>query len=156
MKTHGKLLLMFCFALQLSCTQDIKEYDMATILDAKILSARKSPQQVKLQLCKEIPFKWNNIIVLSPYSGAEVIRKENLNNSRAITKMFPALTLHDGKSILLFIENNNIVRYASVLRMPLDFCALIRPGQESFKISKKMGCEQLYIKKIDSNLSLSY
>lgn len=149
--------LISSFFLLVSCTtKDIEKYDMASILDPKVLSASKSPQAVKLQLCKEIPFKWESIIVLSPYSSEEVVEKENLDNSRAIEKMFPELTLDEGKCILLFIEKNNIVRYASVPRIPLDFNSLLKQGKQSFKITREIGCEQLYIKKSGKEFLLHY
>ena len=158
MKNNKNLLLIFYLVIQLSCTTKpaIKEYDVNPILKARVLSSSKSAQPVKLALCDKIPFKWDSIIILPPYSNAEIVKNQNLVNSGIIEKMFPELTLDEGRCILLFVENNNIVRYSFVPRVPLDFNKILMPEKTNFKISKEVACNQLYIKKESDKFILAY
>lgn len=156
MTTKEKILLMIFFVAQLSCTtKDIEKYDINPTLNAKAQVLKKSAQPIKLDLCNGTSFNWDNIIILPPYSNAEFIRKHNLANSKSIEKLLPALTLDEGKCILLFVENNKIVKYSSVSRIPLDFNEVKRQDQTVMNISREMACNQLYIEKDNDKLSIS-
>lgn len=147
-----KLLLLIFFVALLGCTtKKIETYDTNPAITAKVLEAKKSDQPVKLELCKNTSFNWDRIVILPPYSNAESIKKQNLVNSEAIEKMMPELTLDEGKCILLFVENNNIVRYSSVPRVPLDFNEVKVQDQAVMDISREIACSQLYISNSKDN-----
>ncbi|MFA6275142.1 MAG: hypothetical protein WC622_00225 [Pedobacter sp.] len=148
------VLLLCTFHLSCTTKHKIKEYDFNTILKAKIMLAGKSSQPIKLNLCDEITFNWDSILILPPYSNAKVVRKQGLVNSKAIEEMLPELTLDEGKCVLLFIENNTVIKYSYVPRVPIDFNNIKKLDEPITKISRKIGCEQFYIKKNNNTFSL--
>ena len=158
MKFNGKLFWIFCFVVQIGCTtkQNINDYDLTPILKAKVKLASKSAQPVKLNLCDELPFKWDNMFIIPPYSNVEVLKKQSFTNSKAIETMFPELTLDEGRCVILFVEENKIIRYSFLQRAILDLNDIMIPDKTSFKISKKMACSELYIKKEYNKFLLAY
>ncbi|MCY1542991.1 hypothetical protein D9M68_787760 [compost metagenome] len=130
-------------------------YDFEPILNGKARLAYQSTQKVKLELCKEIPFKWDKIVIIPPYTTADMLKRHKLANSKFIEKQLPELALDEERCILLFVDNNTIVKFSFVSRIPVDFNYI--KGTDTIKIiSKKMGCEQLYIENNRNRLSLSY
>jgi hypothetical protein len=156
MKIYGKFLLIFCFAIQFSCSKRVEKYDLNPFLDSRVLLAKKSPQLIRLELCDQTPFKWDKIIILKPYSNDRDIKKYNLTNGKAVESMLPALTVADWMCVLLFVENNTVVRYSDVNFASLDFTKIEGLDKMNFTLGKRMACEQLYIKNDNNNFSLSY
>ena len=112
MKVKATVFLILSALLNFSCNNEntIGQYDFNSVLKNKILLAAKSSKPVKLDLCEAIPFRWDYILILEPYSSVDRVKKLNLANSKEIEKMLPELTLDEGKCVLLFIVGDVIVK----------------------------------------------
>ena len=153
MKNLQALLLLLVF--QFSCTseQKIEAYNITPILETKARLAKNNQQKVKLELCNQIPFKWDKIIVIPPYSTAQMIRKYELENSKFIENNMIDSLYDEGKCLLLYIEKNTIQRYSFVPRIPLDF-NYVNNSDTIKTLSKKLVCDELYIKVINGETKL--
>lgn len=158
MNNYNKVFYVFLSVFAFACNSksDIRVFDFNTILKAKVELANKTTSPIKFGLCNEIPFRWDNIVILPPYSNITIVRKQNLNNSKEIEKMLPELTLDEGVCILLFIENNTIVRYSYVPRKIIDFNNVKHSNKVIDRFSNKVACGELYLKKDDISFSLFY
>lgn len=138
------LLLNFCLA----CTphKDLEEYNINSLLVEQVQLSKTLNKPVVLSLCNQLPFKWDNIIILGPYSNDTVLDRYNLVNASAISKKLPVLALDETACILLFVENKMIVRYCIVPRELVDFNDFKPKKEGQFIIAKKEACEQIVIK----------
>ncbi|MFD0940282.1 hypothetical protein [Pedobacter boryungensis] len=156
MKKYWKFFIIFCFAVEFGCTNHIEKYDLSPFIEGRIQQAKNSSEPVKLELCNQTIFKWDKIIVLKPYSSDRDIDKYNLINGNSVKSMLPTLTSADWMCVLLFIENNMVVKYSNVNFALVDFTKIESLDKMNFTISKKIACEQLYIRNINNGLSLSF
>ena len=146
------LLLVFL----LGCNSDkIERYNIQPILESKAILARKTDGIVKLELCSVNSFNWDKIIVVPPYSTAATIAKYNLHNSRFVEVNLLDTLYHETHNLLLFVKQNAIMRYSYVPRETIDF-AYVNDKSAPLTISRKIACEQLYIKSNNMNLKLYY
>ncbi len=69
MKKKLNLILLFLIVLYAGCTPEKKfeKYEINPFLTLRAEAAKKSTTKVKLQLCEEIPFKWDKMIIVTPY-----------------------------------------------------------------------------------------
>ncbi len=156
-RTKEKLFLLLILILQLSCTkeQSIEMYDLNPLLNAKVQQANQSNDSVKLDLCNQIPFKWEKIIIIPPYSNDKDVKKYNLANAKFIEKQLPVLALDEDRCIFLFVKSDTIVRYGFVPRVPIDFNYI--NNTDSIKtLAMEIFCNQLYIKNDNHKLKLAY
>lgn len=147
------IVLFFCF-LYAGCDQEKKfdEYAINPFLESRASVAKESKTKVKLQLCNETPFKWDKIIIVTPYSTPEMIKTYSLDNSTFVEKHLLDKLYLESDCLLLFIEKNAIVKYTYAARWPIDFCYI--NGSDSIKIlNRKMSCE-LYVKCVNNNFKL--
>ena len=144
-----KLLLIFYLGIQLGCTvKDVQKFDIEPVLSAAFLSASESDKPVNMLLCAKTPFKWNELILVPPYSELDVVDDENLENMGAIEKLMLGLTADEGYFVLLFIKNKTIVRYSLAPRVNVDFMSLFKQQQLTMKISRNDVCNHLVVKKM--------
>lgn len=141
----------------MNCSREekIDSYNLNPFLAAKIITAKIASNKVELNLCAKIPFKWDKMIVVSPYTTPEMIRKFELDNSSYVENNLLDVLYQESDCLLLFIEKNRIVRYSYVPRVLIDFSNM----NETFwskTIPKKVICEQLYIQYVQNNLKLYY
>ena len=154
MMKNVKLMILIVALFQLGCTeQKIENYDIATPLKVKANLARKSQKAVKMELCNLASFNWDKIIVVRPYSTKSMIRGYKLENSEYVEDNLLGILSHEEHSLLLFIEQNKIVRYSYVPREIIDFC-YINNKMVSEAISRTTACQQLYVKEVNLNLKL--
>ena len=153
MKKLQALLLLLSF--QFSCTSErkIEAYNIKPMLAEKAKLAVSNEDKVKLELCNQIPFKWDKIIVIPPYSNAQMISKYELDNSKFIEDNMIDSLYDEGKCLLLYIEKNTIQRYSFVPRTPLDF-NYINNSDTIKTLSRKLICDELYIKVINGTTKL--
>ncbi len=155
MRNKPSFLLLILTIFQFSCNseQKIEAYNLTPNLEAKVKIAIKSNQKIKLQLCEMVPFIWDKIIVIPPYTDAEKIRSYNLHNSKFIERNMIDSLFDEGKCLLLYIQDDTIVRYSFVPRTPLDFNYI--NNDDSIKtLSKKLVCHELYINKVNNTTKL--
>ena len=156
MKTNKIFYLLIFILVQISCTtKTVEKYD-ANIINPQILSSIKPEQVFKFGVCNKTPFRWDSVIILAPYCPAGMLKKENLVNYKSIENMFPELTLDEGSCVLLFLENDNIVRYSFIPRIPLDFNELVGANSSTLRVSKEKLCNNLFIKKNNLKFSLYF
>lgn len=131
-----------------SCsTKDVEKFDINPIMNKAYMSATASPEPVRIDLCESVPFNWDALIIIPPYSELDVIDNENLENTRALEKLMPGLTGDEGYCLLLFIENKTIVKYSLAPRANLDFNGLVGQERVMANLSRESVCKRLVVKK---------
>ncbi|MGF1925034.1 MAG: hypothetical protein ACQUHE_12715 [Bacteroidia bacterium] len=156
MFTDAKLIIFILVLFQLGCTDEkIERYDISPILKAKAELATKPATLVKLELCDIDLFNWNRIIIIPPYTTVTKIKSYKLDNSSFVEKHLLDTLYRETDCLLLFVQNNNVVRYSYVSREFIDF-NYINNTNTNRTLSKEIACERLYIKNINSTLKLYY
>ena len=147
MKDKPFLLLFLIATFQLACApeQKIEAYNITPFLEAKVKLAKSSGQKVKLELCKTTSFKWDKIIVILPYTGAQKIRDYELDNSKFIENNMIDSLYDENRCLLLYIEKNAIAHYSFVPTTPLNFY-LIHDNLTPEILTRRFVCDELYIK----------
>lgn len=152
--------IFFCIillTLQIGCSSEptIKDFDFSNILKTKINVAADASYPIKFSICNEIPFNWDYLVILPPYTNNEIVKKHKLINSIQIERRLPELTLNEDICIILFVEKNAIVRCSYVSRRLVDFNNVNYSNKIIDKISKKTLCEDLYLRREKTTLFLS-
>lgn len=144
MKKNAVILLLFSSIFLVRCTQmNIEEYNINPIMEIQAKIARKSMSRVRLQLCDDMKFKFDSLIIVPPYTPSGTIKDYKLSNSKLIEDIADSF-LDETKCLLVFTENKTIVKYGFVNRYPIDFIYI--NGKQGIRIlTRKMVCNELYI-----------
>lgn len=146
-----KTILFMLFATsQFGCsTKDIGKYDVEPLISSTMILADTTEQAINIDLCGKTNFKWSSMIIVPPYNELSVLRKEDLENMRALRKLMPGLTADEGYCALLFVENKTVVRYSLAPRNNFDFNQIVGPDRMMVNITKDVVCKVLKVQRRD-------
>ncbi|RZL28855.1 MAG: hypothetical protein EOO96_20405 [Pedobacter sp.] len=146
-----KLFFLLLIFLQLGCHESkIQKLNIDSFLEHKALVARKTGKAVNLNLCKINSFNWDKLIIVSPYTPVEKIRKYNLENSKYVEKHLLGILYQESHCLLLFVEKNMVIRYSYASYSDISF-NYINNIDTIKTLPRNLACK-LYVK--DSNIGL--
>ncbi len=133
----GFSILLSCFLL--SCMDKQKKDDLIKQkLEIIFHSSINKNTQLIFKLDTITDFKWDNFIVLPPYTNLNKL--SNKINIDLGELKGTSIEYADNKTILLFVKSNNVFKYVEFPRFPIDFAGindfnLYTPENSTFKLS---------------------
>ena len=118
----------------------IERFDIDTILKQQALLAKKSGDTVSLNLCKIEAFKWDRIIIVSPYTPKKVIDNYKLVNGGFVKSTLLDTLGQERHSLLLFVDKDKVSRYGYASNDVIDF-NYINDVNTIKTISKQNACK---------------
>ncbi len=95
-------------------------------------------------VCHIIPNRdWDSIMVIGPYSNEASFKNVAIANFDAVKDTLLSVSFNEGKCILAYIKNKNVISYSIVNRMPIDF----NMGYKDINMIKKTECSLMGLKK---------
>lgn len=155
---YSKKALHVAIALLLTgCTQNnrIEKFDFDPVLKSKVISANVN-ELLKINICDEIPLKWDSIIVIPPYTQEESVRELKLKNASALAKEISKVYLDEGICTLAFIDNGNVVKLSTISRLLIDMANLAAGKDYLMILPKAKFCENLYVKREGVDRMIAY
>lgn len=144
------LLLTLCISCKEKNENIIKEISLDVALSAKASNAiADSLKIIPFSFCEMITIKqWDEMLVITPYTNMETIKAKNLGNFKKISNTLENNSISDDKCTLVFLLKNDIIAYATTIRLPIDFSGLLdnssQKGNASFL---RKDCGNLYLEK---------
>jgi len=95
-------------------------------------------------VCDIIPnHDWDSIMVVGPYSRGASFNNVAIANLGAVKDTLLSVSYDEGKCVLAYIKNKNVISYSVVSRMSIDF----NIGYKDINIIKKTECSLMGLKK---------
>lgn len=154
---YRKVLYVAIAILLTGCIQNnsIGKIDLDPVVKSKIIATNKN-EPLKINICDEVPLKWDNVIVIPPYTSEESIRELKLENAGTLAKEISKIYLDEGICTLAFIHRGNVVKLSTVSRQLIDM-ANVATGKDYLVILPKTRfCENLYSKRESGNRMVAY
>lgn len=157
MTSCKKTLYMTVLFLLTGCNLNnrIEKFDLNAVLRSKVNSAILN-EPLKLNICNAIPFKWDGVIVVPPYTSENVIDTLDIDNASSLAKEISKTYLNEGICTLAFIESGTVVKLSTVSRLVVDMANLASGKDYLMILPKAKFCENLYVKKEGSDRITAY